>query len=181
MASLTFDRISKLIIVDSPASAISCQEIYDEAVDYQDEPINMDLDPLVSATGKDDLGGGEATGITLVMINGWRLQFEDRPGPDTISCVVSGGNFIAINASANNPIAPSTNTQVQIRQSVAPTIVETDTSGLTATEASQLGDLHLIHGLQSGSAMVVSPSSRTAGSVTQTITKVGDEVTVTRT
>lgn len=111
------------MIVPAPETTITVQEIYDQARDYEDEPGNMDLSPLVDASGKNPLGGGEFVGITLTLINDWRLQFEARGGPDTVSCTVSGGNLIAENSYDDNPIAPSAFTQVQIRQSASPSIL----------------------------------------------------------
>lgn len=59
--------------------------------------------------------------------------------------------------------------------------VDFDPSVLTAFAVPELQEIHLIHGLKSGSALTVTPSSRAAGAVSQNIT--GDGVastTVTR-
>jgi hypothetical protein len=50
--------------------------------------------------------------------------------------------------------------------------------GLTTEQAAQLASLAKIHGLIAGIPAVVTPTSRTAGDVVQTITEVGDQVTV---
>lgn len=48
-------------------------------------------------------------------------------------------------------------------------------------ELDEISEVHLIHGLQSGSALTVTPSSRTAGAISQTITGDGTtSTTVTR-
>jgi hypothetical protein len=44
-----------------------------------------------------------------------------------------------------------------------------------------LNELHLIHGLRSGSPLTVTPTNRNAGIVDQTIAEAGNDVTVTRT
>jgi hypothetical protein len=49
-----------------------------------------------------------------------------------------------------------------------------------ATLEDMLREVQLIHGLELGSPMTVSPTSRVAGTVSQTITQVGPNVTVTR-
>lgn len=59
-------------------------------------------------------------------------------------------------------------------------------NGLTAAETvtqihTMLTALHQIHGLQVGMPLVVTPTSRTAGPVSQTITSTADATTVTRT
>lgn len=44
-----------------------------------------------------------------------------------------------------------------------------------------LDDISLIHGLRTGAPLSVTPSQRSAGSINQSITQVGDSVTVSRT
>jgi hypothetical protein len=57
-----------------------------------------------------------------------------------------------------------------------------DASVLTAFAVPELQEIHLIHGLKSGSALTVTPSSRAAGAVSQNITGDGTTTTtVTRT
>jgi len=58
---------------------------------------------------------GDQTEIVLTLTDGWRIKFEDRAGPSTIACQITGGTLTAINAYGNNPIAPSSYTQVQFR------------------------------------------------------------------
>jgi len=124
--------------VPSPDTSITCQEIYDQCRDYEDEPANMDLSSLISGAGKDSLGGSQYVGLTITLLDGWRLAFEARPGPTWVSCTVTGGNMVAVNVYDNNPIYPTAYTQVQIRQSTSPSIVQTGISGLTSEESDQL-------------------------------------------
>lgn len=53
-------------------------------------------------------------------------------------------------------------------------------TALTPEQATQLQELHRIHGLQSGTPLVVTPTSRVAGSISQTVAEVASTVTVTR-
>lgn len=124
--------------VPAPDTSITCQEIYDQCRDFEDEPANMDLSSLVAGAGKDSLGGNQYVGLTVTLLDNWRIAFEARPGPDWVSCVVTGGNLVAVNSYDNNPIYPTAYTSVQIRQSTSPSIVETGVSGLTSTESEQL-------------------------------------------
>jgi hypothetical protein len=58
----------------------------------------------------------------------------------------------------------------------------TSGSGLSAAEQAKLDDLHKIQGLDSGNPMTVTPTSRAAGSIQQTISGDGETTsTVTRT
>ena len=129
MATLTFEPIDKTITVKSPDTTVTIQELVDAIADWWDDPQNLDIggtsDGGVFAFwgGKISLGGGEFTGITLILTDDWRVLFEDRAGPTYESMTVTGGNLVAINAFSDNPIKPSAFTQVQIRQSTSPTLV----------------------------------------------------------
>jgi hypothetical protein len=126
MANFTFLKYERVIQIDSPGINITIQELLNEIRDYEDELVNLDYGSLANAFGKQSLGGGSQVGITLELINDWRVQFEARPGPETIACSVTGGNLVALNQYGNNPIKPSAFTQVTISQSSSPTIIQSD-------------------------------------------------------
>jgi len=130
MASLTFDRDNKLVIVDSPAVSVSIQAIYDAVRGYEDDLTSLDLTKIVDGFGKQNLGGGLYVATTLVLLDGWKLQFEARGAPDTVACLVTGGNLVSEDAS--NPIEPSAYTQVTIAQSTSAAFLEG--SGVTAAD-----------------------------------------------
>ena len=139
MATLTFLRYDKVIQVDSPQIEVTIQDLINQIRDYEDELINLDLAKIADAYGKQPLGVTEFVGITLVLINDWRIAFEARPGPETILCTVRGGNLVAENIYDNNPIKPTAFTQVVIAQSSSPTIIQA---------ASDYGALYLIESLK---------------------------------
>ncbi|MFZ4542285.1 MAG: hypothetical protein ACOYNL_10940 [Rickettsiales bacterium] len=67
-------------------------------------------------------------------------------------------------------------------QTAAITASAFDASVLTAFAVPELQEIHAIHGLKSGSALTVTPSSRAAGAISQSITGDGTTTTtVTRT
>lgn len=66
-------------------------------------------------------------------------------------------------------------------QDASPGLYQQTTGGLTALQSAMLAELHKIHGLLDGSPLVVTSTARQAGGVEQTISTVGDTVTVTRT
>jgi hypothetical protein len=115
--AITFDRVNKFILVEAPATSTTLQEIYDASQDWLDEPHQLNQVVFVVATGKTvyDQISGDQTEIVLTIIEDWRIKFEDRAGPSTIACQITGGTLTAINSFGNNPIAPSTFTQVQFR------------------------------------------------------------------
>ena len=126
----TFDKINRVISVSTNSTSITIQQLYDDVIDFFDEPNNMDLDPILTAAGKDDIGGGEFVGVTVALINDWRLSFGDRSSADNvIACSVTGGNLVATNTFGDNPIFPTLFTQIQTRQSQAPTLLEAADAG----------------------------------------------------
>lgn len=126
MASLTFFKSTKIIEVDAPQTEVTVQDLTNQIRDYEDNLDNMDIKKLADITGKDDLGGGNSTGITLKLLNDWRIRFENRCGPTFEQMRVSGGNLIATNVYCNNPIATSSFTQVTVELSLSPSITGTN-------------------------------------------------------
>lgn len=126
MATLTFFKYQRLIQVDSPQTSVTIQDLLNQIRLYEEQLINLDYGHIANAYGKQSLGGGAYVGITLELINDWRISFEARPGPTTIACYVTGGNLVAINQYANNPIYPTAFTQVNIAQSTSPSIIQAD-------------------------------------------------------
>jgi len=131
MATLTFLKFDRVVQVDSPQIEVTIQDLINQIRDYEDEIDFMSEPQIANAYGKQALGGGAFVGITLELINDWRVAFEARPGPDTILCTVSGGNLVAINQYSNNPIKPTAYTQVNTAQSTSPSIIQTDTDYAT--------------------------------------------------
>src|SRR4030042_2639976 len=107
-AALTFLKYQRVIQVDSPQTSVSIQDLLNQIRLYEEQLINLDYGTIANAYGKQSLGGTSYIGITLELINNWRISFEARTGPDTIPCSVSGGNLVAINDYENNPIYPTT-------------------------------------------------------------------------
>jgi hypothetical protein len=122
--AIEFDRVQKFIEITSPQTEVTIQDLINAVRDYEDEVDNMDLGKIADAFGKQDLGGGVLVGITMVLLNDWRIHFEDRPGPATIQVSITGGNLVATNSFDDNPIAPSTFTQVIISSSSSATLQE---------------------------------------------------------
>lgn len=120
--AITFDKPNKYILITSPQTEVTIQDLVDAIRDYEEILDNFDIFHIAEASGKQDLGGGVLVGITLELLDGWRVYFEDRPGPSTVSVSITGGNIVAINAFNNNPVAPSEYTQVSITSSSSATI-----------------------------------------------------------
>lgn len=156
MATLTFFPDQKIIEVDSPATLVSVQELVNAIAVKMAELLWMDDARIARWTGKDELQlAGEYTGITLTLLNGWRLKFADRAGPDWVQCFVVGGNILSrLSATATdpigekqNPIAPAAYVMVVIAQAASPTYsVAQANKQLQITMASLIGTTHVPSG-----------------------------------
>lgn len=135
--AIVFDENLKVITVESPAVTLTIQTLYDEIRLFEEKMPFLFVAQIAKGSGKQDIGGGAKVGITLELIDDWRLSFEARAGPDTILCTVSGGNLVATNQYSNNPIKPTAFTQVTIAQSSSPTIIQaaSDTNLLYLVES----------------------------------------------
>ena len=111
--AFTIDIPNRRLITDTVTNTI--QSINDAARNFSDQPDVMVLDNnvgeqrdgIISATGKDDLGGGIQAPITIVMINDWRLYHAPQSGPTWLNVKVTGGTLIAVNTYGNSPVEDS--------------------------------------------------------------------------
>jgi hypothetical protein len=120
MANFHFDPINRIITVLAPDTEITVQELINAIRDWEDD--HLEWDKVADATGKDYLGAGLYTAITVRLLN-WRLKFQDRDQPT--ACIVRGGNLLAVDEYGNYmyPIAPATDVTVTISQSTAASLL----------------------------------------------------------
>lgn len=127
----------RIITVAAPSTDITIQDLLDTCRELEDDITNTVYDPLASAAGKENLGGGIRVGITLTLQNAV-LAFEARLGPTYTQCRVSGGNLVALDVNGDDisPIYPTAFTQVLTTASSSATLQ--GVSGLTPEQAKQL-------------------------------------------
>lgn len=126
---LLFNFYTKIITVPSPDTSLDLQYLLNSIREAEDDlSPGMAYAKIADAFGKQDLGGGVQVGVTVVLLDGWRVQFEDRAGPTTIAMTITGGNFVG--EAGANPVAPSAYTSVTTQQSSSATIItpESDTN-----------------------------------------------------
>ena len=128
---LQYDFVNQIIIVPIQDTSLDLQYLINQTRDAEDnaEP-GMAYGQIIAAFGKQDLGGGVQVGITVVLLESWQVKFADRPGTDTVSVRISGGNLVG--DAGHNPIAPSEYTQVTLANSSSATIAQAE--GTSATE-----------------------------------------------
>jgi hypothetical protein len=123
---LSFDRVAKIATVPvADGTQITVQSIYDQFRDFEDEPQNLDLKTTITAGGKDDLGGGRFTVITVTLLDGWRVAFEARPGPTTEQMTITDGNLVGLDEFGvpQFPVAPTAFTAVTMAQATTGAII----------------------------------------------------------
>lgn len=142
MASpLLYDFYLKIITVPIADTTLDLQFLVDETrtAEHNLAP-GMGYDKIIDAFGKQDLGGGVLVGITVVMLDGWRVAFAARPGPSTVSVTISGGNFVG--EAGANPIAPTAFTQVTIAQSTSASLVSSSSDTNLVYLVESLRNMH---------------------------------------
>ncbi len=112
------------ILMQVLINSIRAQEAGEQGITY---------DQIADATGKNDLGGGVSTGITVALRSTWKLDFA----AGAYQASVSGGNLADALARIHN----TGNPQVLVLASAAATLVETGTSGLTSGESALLAGI----------------------------------------
>lgn len=107
--TIAFDEINKLIIVELPATEVTCQELLNAIREHEADLMNLDLASIATASGKEEVGTNLFTGITLRLID-WKVKFADREPPTWITCEIKGGNLLCWDTEESkyvNPIEPA--------------------------------------------------------------------------
>ena len=112
----TFSKENETIQIDSPSVLSTVQELVNVIRAFEDNLNNLDIEFILSAEGKADLGFA-STAITMTLNNGWKILFEDRAGPARTTAIISGGNIVSDDGS--NPITSGAFVDVTIAQAVS--------------------------------------------------------------
>jgi len=132
------DFTNQIMELQSAYTSIALQEVYDTAHDAMAEIQNMDNARIASASGQEDLGGGLATGLTVRMLNGWRVKAADRGGPGFVRVSIDGGNLVTSAANGpdpNDPLAPADYVTYSLSKAASS----------TETTQAKINDLFSIH------------------------------------
>lgn len=123
--TIDFSVSPRIITVLSPSTEINIQDLYDTCRNHESRLYNSPYDKLISAGGKEELGGGVKVGVTATLLNAV-LAFEARPGPSFVQCNVSGGNLVALDSNGDpvSSILPTAFTQVILTSSSSATLQE---------------------------------------------------------
>jgi hypothetical protein len=162
---LLFDKINKVITIEDTTDEITIQNLLNAVRQWEDELSSMDIGQVASAAGKEPLGGGVVVGITLTLLDNWRLAFEARDGPTYVQCKVSGGNLVGTHP--DGVIYPTAFTQVVMTASSSATLQE-----LGAIQYSSFGGgvtLDVVNG-EAGAAFPIGTKETPVNNLTDAVT-----------
>ena len=183
--ALTFDSANRRIVLDSAST--SAQAIYAAWADWMALSDNAKYLPAFRTLGGDDLGGGLSVPPYYFLMNGWRV----RPLEASQTLVITGNLFVDGGGDAvvatlgvfnvlTKLVVPTLAMGISTGGGSSPAAIAAQVRTELATELLRIIELAKVHGLVDGSSLVVTPTSRTAGTVQQTITELGGTVTVAR-
>lgn len=124
--AITFDKAAKQILLGVADTLTTIQSLADAIRTYEEDLNNLDYPSIMAAAGKDDLGGGAFTGITLTLLDGWKIRVNGTPGVET-QYTINQGNLVTSDASS--PTVFGTNVKWEIQQSTSPALVVTAGGG----------------------------------------------------
>jgi hypothetical protein len=129
-----FDHVNTIIEVTAPQNAVDVQSLLNAIREEEASERGIVHDSIATASGKEPLGEGVATGITTNLMGNWQLHFW----PGNYIAKIAGGNLVG--GPAGDPVAYSSGVQVLLIQSAASTVVMVTTGGsaLTTSEHNRL-------------------------------------------
>jgi hypothetical protein len=125
-----FNYYTEIIDITSPQTEVDIQELLNAIRDAEDNFTGMAYGQIAVAGGKDDLGGGVITGITLRLLPNWQLRFW----AGTYTAYIINGNLVG--GPGDQPVAFTAGVQIVLVQSASSTIV--NAGGLTQEEHDKL-------------------------------------------
>lgn len=130
--ALVFNFHTQIIDVTSPQTSVVIQDLLNAIRAEEYEHRGMGYPKIADASGKESLGGGVQTGITVNLYPDWQIKFWEG----NYQAEIKGGNIVG--GLGGNPIAYTPGVQVKLVQSAASTIVTSGGSALTTEEHDRL-------------------------------------------
>lgn len=191
--ALTFDGPTKRIVLTSGTTSVGVRELWSRWVDWLAISDNSKYLPAFRSVGGDEINASDGTTIPLYafLLNGWRIRPQEASHTlevDDGVLLVDGGGDPFVNTAGSfvvrinyrNPVQAITVATGGGGGASAGDIAAAVRSNLT-DELLRLVELHKIHGLQTGSPLIVSDATRSAGGINQSITEGATQTIVTRT
>lgn len=148
-----WSKSPRIVWVPDPLTAITVQDLYDTCRDLEDEPGALQYESLISAGGKEDLGGGSQVGVTATLLNAV-VAFEARQteasqgtvttsDPDGRTLIDSAATFITDGVVAGSFIVNETDgSACTVLTVVSETELVTDVLDGGTVNEFQFGDIY---------------------------------------
>jgi len=72
---IEFDPVNSYILITSPQTEVSAQDMYNASMDWADDLENMQYSVPMVAQGKFPLGGGVYSDKIFLLAKGWKIKF----------------------------------------------------------------------------------------------------------
>lgn len=132
--ALSFNHATRRIFVPrAEAQPLLLQTLLNAIREEEASDRGINNDPIAEASGKDSLGGGVTTGITVRLLSTWLIEFE----AGNYQARIDGGNL----AESLSRVANTGNPQVVIQSSVATTLAASDGSVVQPGPSLSLDDI----------------------------------------
>ena len=176
---ITFDGPNKVISYDDAGASVTIEarDLYSRWKDWLAVG-NAQYPPAFRTIGGDPLGGAVQAGDYYFLNNadGWRLRPKEADHE-----LVIVGNLYGENPALPVFAATLSTFNVLVQRSLS-SLTQTVAvgSGLDPTQDTRLAELHRRLGLESGTPVVVTPTTLVAGDIAQSIAEAGSTRTVER-
>lgn len=199
--AINFDGATKLITLTSGTTTLGVRDLWSRWVDWLLTSDNSKFPIAMASVGGDDIDPGAGTSIPIYVFlaNGWKIRPQEANHTLSVNdgvLLVSGGGDPFVNTTGSFVV------RVNYQQPVQAITVATGGGGGSAPSASDvaaavwsssrssnrsagslgqaLAEVFELHGLDLSAPLTVTPTSRDAGTISQTVTTVGTTTTVQR-
>lgn len=201
--AIEFDPINKRIILD--VASTSASDLYSRSCDWLAIGDNAKYGAIFRQVGGDDLGGGLLIPPYFFLQGDWRVRpmetdhdlsingnlFVESGGSPFVRTIgayqVSIRSTVPVQAQgfsttggSSGPTANEIATAVRASLSTELMKVMLLENGLTSTQATMLSEIYALYGLDPMAPLIVSNTSRVAGSIAQTIAAGSTQTVITR-
>jgi hypothetical protein len=176
-----FNGASKRIDLTLGTTEIGVRDLLSRWADWVAVSDNSKYLPAFNQVGGNviDASSGTTIPIYAFLLNGWRIRPQEASHTLIVGdgiLLVDGGGDPFLNTLGSYTVR--INYQQPLQAITVATGGGTGSGGLTSTESMMLAELWKIHGLESGAPLTVTPSTRIAGSIVQTISELPGDTTV---
>jgi hypothetical protein len=190
--AISFDGATKLATLSTGTVSLSVADLWSRWVDWLAIGDNSKWLPAAVQVGGNaiDVSAGTSIPAYIYLVNGWRVKPQEANHTLSVTAgvlLVEGGGDPFVNTSGNFVVRVSYSQPVQAITVSTGGGSAPSSETIAAAVRAELGaellrivELAKIHGLVSGSNLVVTETTRTAGSISQTIAEVGATTTVSR-